>query len=154
MKSFLISSPAYKANGLHGTYYSIAICNDNGNFVRLIGDHATDGKCFHDYTNIHKIEGMPFSDADRFISIKEVKGIDEGILNKWETTYTDTSQNIEKWHIDRAQKFGESIYNFIYDKKGRKIDGNSEKHDLWLAENPYPKTVAYYDFLKAVIHEN
>ena len=43
MKTFKITSPAYKANGLNGTYYSIAICDENGNVIGIVSSKFTLG---------------------------------------------------------------------------------------------------------------
>lgn len=153
MKTYLISSPAYKANGNHGTYHSIAICEDNGDFRDIIGDHRINGKCFNDYENVHQIEGVPFSDADRFISIREVE-LDLNVLNTWKAAYAENRKNIDKWYADRAAVAGGSLYDFIYDKKGRIIPENNMKFMSWMEANPAPLSVPYYDFLKAIKRGN
>ena len=153
MKHYLIFSPAYKANGNHGTYYSIAICKEDGEFVKVIGDHVFNDIFHNEYTNINDVVGIPFTDADRFIQIKEVE-IDEKILSDWESSYAESRTLSEKWFKERTQLFGNSPYDFKYNKKGKAITENIEKYDAWININPAPKSVDWYDFLKSIIHEN
>ncbi|GIM60069.1 hypothetical protein CAPN008_01190 [Capnocytophaga canis] len=73
-RAFLIQSPCYEANGYDGAYYSIAFTNEKGDVIKGFGDHIAE----EDYgvKNVFEAEGSTFSDADRFISIKEID-IDE-----------------------------------------------------------------------------
>ncbi len=157
MKAYKIFSPAYKANGYHGTYLSIAICEDNGDFIKIIGDHANgkiSGKFFHqEYTNINQIVGIPFSDADRFIEIHLVN-INENILTKWEFDYTESVRKCDDWDAKRLHFCNGDTYTFFYDKKGKEIKENRGKYLIWLSSNPMPLRTPYYNFLNAIIHEN
>lgn len=153
MKTYLIASPAYRANGNHGTYYSIAICEDNGDFKKIIGDHSFDGKTIKGYINVDDVIGIPFSDADRFIAIREIN-INEQILTNWEQSYTKFRLELNEWEKRRLAICNGDSYAFLYDKKGKSIKENKAIYDNWMKENPCPTGVSYYDFLKAIIHEN
>lgn len=157
MKTYKISSPAYRANGYYGTYLSIAICENDGTFIKVFGDHAHGviGESFFypSYKNINEIVGIPFSDADRFISISEVN-VNMDMLNTWANDYIESKIRNEEWYAKRAELFGNSPYDFQYTKKGKPIPENIEKYSQWIAENPAVKTVDFYDFLKAIVNEN
>jgi hypothetical protein len=157
MKTHLISSPAYRANGHHGVYLSIAICQDNGEFVKVIGDHTRGwigtGYFTESYTNINEIVGLPFSDADRFIQTREIK-LDENILSEWEKAYTQSELEQQQWDKNRLEFMNGDSYSFLYEKKGKPIAENHAKYNQWAKENPCPVSVDGYDFLKAIIHEN
>ena len=150
MKAFKIFSPAYKANGLNGTYCSIAICNDNGDFEKVIGDHAN-GRIgsffFPEYKNIYEMVGMPFSDSDRFIEIKEIN-IDLAALTTWEEKYTNYYKESEDYKRRLIELCKGDVYSFLYNNKGA-IKENHETYNTWMKNNPHPTTeVNYYDFLK------
>ena len=71
-KQYAIVSPAYRDNGFGGRYVSYAETDANGKILFGIGDHffKIDGKEYFKvkgYSNIAEIEGLPFSDSDRFI---------------------------------------------------------------------------------------
>ncbi len=157
MKTYLIASPAYRANGNHGTYLSIAICQNNGEFVKIIGDHTRGwiGTTFFNanYTNINEIVGLPFSDADRFIQTKEIK-LDETILSEWEKGFTQSELDRNEWDKNRLEFMNGDSYSFLYDKKGNIIKENHAKYSQWVKENQYPISIDSYGFLKAIIHEN
>ena len=145
MKTFKISSPAYKANGFNGTYYSIAICDDNNLVTRIIGDHSdsiTVG------SNLMDFAGQSFSDEDRVIVITAVNA-DISVINLWQKEYAEYQHENSKWWDLRATKFG-SVYDFIYGKKGKKDIAKEVEYEIWLKDNPAPKAVHYYDFLKSI----
>jgi|GEM_PF-6734097 len=153
MKTYLISSPAYKANGLNGTNLSIAICEDNGDFLKIIGDHAKgiiSNQFFYErYKSIHEISGLSFSDSDRFISTKEAD-IDLSKLDEWESEYTTQYKLDSNWWELRGVTFGD-LYSFLYKKGGAENKENMAIYDKWLSENKKPVlSVKYYDFLKSI----
>ena len=152
MKTFKITSPAYKANGLKGTYYSVAICNDNNLIVDIVGDHNLLIDSYKD-CNIALIEGLSFSDSDRFISIKEVAAsIDE--LSLHIKKYAKWSDEINEWSKRKLTFCNGDVYDFLYDKKGQKRSNNEDLYNEWLLKNPCPESVEYYDFLKAINSED
>ena len=143
MKAFKIISPAYYENGLNGTYYSIAICDDNGNFEKVIGDHKGENGLFFypKYKNINKIIGLAFSDSDRFIRIEEVN-IDLKALAVWEEKYNDFCQRLMEYEAHMLEFCNGDIMSFFREHR--------EEYDAWLKLNPHPVVVNYYDFLKCV----
>jgi len=160
MKTYKIYSPAYEANGLNGTYYSIAVCEDNGDFIKIVGDHAKgtiSNKFFHEqYTNIHEIIGMPFSDSDRFIQIEEVK-VDLEKIDEWEKSMIEKEKELAEYESKRMQFVNGDLYSFLHGSKNQKVNiENREKYSQWISENPFlPKhAVNYYGFLKSIEHEN
>lgn len=153
MKTYKIYSPAYRPNGLKGTYYSIAWCENNGEIIRIYGDHAwgRDGRFFHEgYPNIADIVGMPFSDADRCIQIEEVE-IDSEEFDSYFKQYTEYQHKRDAWDKAADEITGADRYWFFYDKKGKEITKNWELYRSWARKNPTPRmSVEYYDFLKAI----
>ena len=153
MKTYKISSPAYKANGLDGTYYSIAICNDDNTIIDIIGDHDL---FISEYkgADVNIMQGKSFSDSDRFISINQIN-CDIDKLSSHTEKYTKYKNDSNKWEAKELELCNGDRYSFFYDKKGKKIVENHNLHDEWLKENPRPiSNVNYYDFLKTIIHEN
>lgn len=137
MKTYLIFSPAYRGNGRRGTYYSIAICEDNGDFVKIIGDHCRQWigtKFFYeDKKNVHEIVGLSFSDEDRLINIREID-VDMDALEKWEKLYNEGQLALNEWE----------------DKRKKAKANNQKKYEEWCKNNQYPLTVEWYDFLKSI----
>ena len=157
MKIYKINSPAYKANGLNGTYYSVAVCEDNGDFIKIFGDHAFaecgDRATVHEYKNINDIIGLPFSDSDRFINVKEVV-IDLNAFNIFINKYTEESKLINEYDTAYSNKF-KNLYDFLYCGKKKINKENEQIHNEWIIKNPRPeRTVNYYDFLKFINNEN
>lgn len=73
---WLITSPCYRNNGYNGIYVSYAETDENGEIIFGVGDHFFS---FDDFkvkyaTNISELQGMPYSDSDRFIKIKKFEG--------------------------------------------------------------------------------
>jgi hypothetical protein len=125
MRTVLVSSPAYRANGCNGTYCSVAICNNNGKIVEIIGDHASLASA-HEY--VDELKGLPHTDADRFISLQDVKfDIDK----------------VRELHAVRVKE------DAMFDEWVNACAAVKENFVEWHKKNPYPKrTVEDYAFLK------
>lgn len=147
MKVFKIDSPAYRANGLKGMYYSIVICEDNNIILDIIGDHSN---LISEYKKITDIIGIDFTDSDRYISVKEVT-IEMSILEQWKIDYKEFQTASNNWLTIKNDKFGD-VYQFIYGtgKKGILNIENESIYNKWLIDNPYPKKISYYDFLNCI----
>lgn len=155
MKAFQISSPAYKYNALNGTYYSIAICHDNGDFSKIIGDHAqgniSDKFFFEKYTNIEEITDIPFSDSDRFIEVKEIE-VNFEILGDYCEKMNAQIEDEKKWDEKHNAFVNEDAYKFCYGQKNKnQNEKNQELYADWKKNNPHPRLIQYYDFLKAIV---
>lgn len=147
MKTYKVTSPAYKANGLNGTYYSIVICDSNNSVLKVVGDHS---QLIKKETNIHDYQGESFSDEDRLVVITEVK-VNLDLLDEIENKAVAYIFAYENWWNLRKGTFGD-VYEFIYGKKAKK--GNKEIYEQWLIDNPAPEVVEGYEFLKAIENEN
>lgn len=145
MATFKISSPAYRANGLNGMYYSIAICKNDGTIEQIVGDHAM---LANTYTNVSELEGKSFTDSDRFISVKKIECDVDG-LNNYVAAREAQAIEEKEWDVKHNAFTGGNAYDFCYSKKSPK--GNLAKYNEWKQANPYPKaTVSYYSFLEAI----
>lgn len=145
MKTFRISSPAYKANGFNGTYYSIAFCDDKGNVIKGFGNHISENS--YGVKNVFDAEGTPFSDEDRFISINEVS-ISEEDFDKWVHSYNENQKEWERRGAEKLELFGNDPYHFVYSKK----EGQEErlaKREEWKKNNPIPQ-FKFYSFLDLI----
>lgn len=148
MKTFKIISPAYRANGLNGTYLSIAVCENDGTIQQIVGDHAS---LANTYSNVHELVGKSFTDSDRFISIKEVN-CDVELLNNYVAARTQQAIEEKEWEAKHNEFTGGNAYDFCHAKKAPK--GNLEKYNAWKSENPYPSAKAeYYSFLNTIIEK-
>lgn len=145
MKTFLIQSPCYGANGHHGSYYSIAFTDNEGNVIKGFGDHISE----EDYgvKNVYEAEGTPFSDADRFISIKEIQ-INEKKFNAFVKKYRNNEKLSDKIISDREKKFGDSPYDYINSRKEGQ-EQREKEYKEWKEANPFPVD-DYYGFLNLI----
>lgn len=149
MKTFKISSPAYKANGLNGTYYSIAICDENNVITDIIGDHwfILDKYKGED---ISCLVGITFTDADRYTSIEEVCVSIEALISHREK-YENQNKAFDAWYKEENQFCRYNKYDFFYTKNGERREENIRAHECWLKNNPQPvQSVKYYDFLNLI----
>lgn len=144
MKTFLIQSPCHKSNGHHGSYYSIAFTDDEGNVIKGFGDHIS----YLEYgiKNVFEAEGTSFSDEDRIISIVRVK-VDEKKYEEFIESRREFNRLSEELHKRRLEHFG-NTYEYVYGKKTGQDERLKELME-WDRENKIPY-VDYYDFLKSV----
>lgn len=146
MKYYKVFSPAYRANGLDGTYISIAVCENDGTIKQLVGDHA----CIQgSYSNVNELVGKCFTDTDRFISIVEIECNIE-MLNNYVAARAEQAIEEAEWEAKHKEFTGGNAYDFCYAKKAPK--DNIVKYNKWKEENPYPTSkVSYYSFLDSII---
>lgn len=145
MKTFKISSPAYQANGLNGTYFSIAFCDENGNVIKGFGDHISEDS--FGIKNVFDAVGTPFSDDDRLISIEEIN-VSEESFNNWMDSYEANQKKCENRSAEERELFTDDPYHFVYSKK----EGQTErlnKREEWKKNNPIPQ-FKFYSFLDLI----
>lgn len=147
MKTYRVASPAYRGNGLNGTYYSIVVCDSSNSVLKVVGDHSS---LIKEKTNIHDYHGESFSDEDRFVVITEVK-VNLDLLSQIEEEAIACAVASNNWWKKREEIFGD-LYEFIYGKKAKK--GNKEVYEQWLLENIPPSSISEYEFLKAIEERN
>ena len=147
MKNYLITSPAYRANGYNGTYYSIAFCNEDGDFISIEGDHSM---LYPKYRNIKDIVGLEFSDEDRYITIKEVE-VDIDVYREWEKERKKYIAIDKEWDEGRMKLTNNNVYEFMYTDKGKEKKDNIARYEEWIKANPRPKEVEYYGFLDCIL---
>lgn len=150
MKAFIIQSPCYRANGLNGNYYSIAFSDEKGNVIRGFGDHISPNS--YGVRNVYDAEGTPFSDEDRFISIKEV-ALSEESFDAWLSDYQAKLDARESWYKALNEVTEGNAYEFLYQCGVENEDKNRNIYDDWMKNNPAPEEPDYYSFLRLVKNE-
>lgn len=145
MRTFLIQSPCYGANGYDGTYYSIAFTDNRGNIIKGYGDHISE--LSYGVKNVYEAEGTPFSDADRFITIQEVE-IDEAEFDAFVEKRNEYNRANDEINRMRDKRFGANIYKYVYGKKVGQKERMKEYEDWNKAHRL--EYVDYYGFLKCV----
>lgn len=137
MKIYLLQSPAYKYNGLKGNYYSIAFVDEMGVVESIYGDHSM---LFKENMNVLDIDGVAFSDEDRYIEVKEVTFDNDRFVNLM-SEYT-----IERANIDVDNRLMQE--KFYKDTSNIDIDAIIE----YRKHNPAPRrTISCYFFMDCVI---
>lgn len=141
-------------NGYHGTYYSIATCEDNGSFISIFGDHTFDGITVKNYTNVYEIAGIPFSDSDRFIAVKEVE-LDSSKFSSFVQRYSSYKEAYNEWQKLHNELVNGDLFTFIYGDKKKKISSRKGEYEVWMEEHPTPLfNESYYGFLGSIVDEN
>ncbi|CEN53382.1 hypothetical protein [Capnocytophaga canis] len=149
MKTFLIQSPCYRANGHYGSYYSIAFTDNEGNVIKGYGDHISE--LSYGVKNVYEAEGTSFSDSDRFITIKEVE-VDEAEFDAFLEKRREYNRLSKEVSRKRDERFGTNTYKYVYGQKKGQEEREQELRDWELAHRvPY---VDYYGFLKCVKNGN
>lgn len=149
METFLIQSPCYRANGHHGSYYSIAFTDNKGNVIKGYGDHISENS--YGIKNVYDAEGTPFSDSDRFISIRKVE-VDEVEFDAFVEKRQEYYRQCDEVDAKREERFGTNTYNYVYGQKNGQEEREKELREWERAHRvPY---VDYYGFLKCVKNGN
>lgn len=143
MKTVKITSPCYKSNGLNGQYISIAFCDNEGVITKVVGDHSLlTGK------TITQIDGMSFSDDDRFITVTDCN-VDMAALESMQNAYSAYLECRERIEEMRTERFGQDTYAYLYKCKKAERDARMQEYDQFCEETKIAP-VDYYGFLIAI----
>lgn len=145
MKAYIVQSPCYKANGLHGSYYSLVFANESGDIIKGFGNHISTNE--YGITNVFKAEGQSFSDSDRILTTKEVD-VSESAFDNFVNEYKASVINSDTWDKAREKRFG-IVYYYIWGEKLGQEKREAE-YNTWLLENPPVSVLNYYSFLDLV----
>jgi hypothetical protein len=149
MKTFLIASPAYRANGYNGGYYSVVVCKNDGRIKEIIGDHDILAK---KYEFVHELQDVTFTDYDRSINVTEC-AYDVDKIHKQRKAFLQECKAFDEWHKAMIAFCEGDPYKYLYDDAKRGAEGalrreNKQALDEWKTKNPAPKRIiSYYHFL-------